>query len=195
MRSGHQTDSWRPFRAPSHLGPVFQGLRSFHSLTPGYSPSTPPACKTAGYSAFTPSAREKFSQFKLRHYSNTSLTWFRRSIMPALTPLVRPCASAAAKFQNRKDTCTPAAFFPTIGAICICVVFEREKTVSCFRVRVSISAPTAAPPAAKVGTNSAVAIAEHSGSLGQVELTASTPAPAPAARPISEPFHKLSRRP
>src|SRR5678816_4232172 len=41
--------SWRPFRAPLSLGPVFQGLRSFHSLTPGYSPCTPPACETLTY--------------------------------------------------------------------------------------------------------------------------------------------------
>ena len=57
--------SWRPFRAPLSLGPVFQGLRSLHSLTPGYLPCTPPACETAGYSPFT--------QFKLRHYPEKKL--------------------------------------------------------------------------------------------------------------------------
>src|SRR5678816_1211456 len=47
MKSSCGEASWRPFRAPLSLGPAFQGLRSFHSLTPGYSPCTPPACETA----------------------------------------------------------------------------------------------------------------------------------------------------
>jgi len=47
MKSTCDEASWRPFRAPRSLGTVFQGLRSFHSLTPGYLSCTPPACETA----------------------------------------------------------------------------------------------------------------------------------------------------
>src|SRR6476620_8093213 len=72
MKSTCDEASWRPFRAPLFLGPVFQGLRSFHSLTPGYSPCTPPACETAVSKrppSFAPSGEDEPSsptvQFKI----------------------------------------------------------------------------------------------------------------------------------
>ena len=42
-----EENSPQPFRL-RRVTRTNQGLRSFHSLTPGYLPCTPPACKTAG---------------------------------------------------------------------------------------------------------------------------------------------------
>jgi len=48
LRSFHSlTPGYHPCTPPACETAVLKHLRSFHSLTPGYHPCTPPACETA----------------------------------------------------------------------------------------------------------------------------------------------------